>query len=112
MTPLDRITRQFIRRFRCAGTIRIFTQGCCYWFAFILKERFHGTIMYHEVDNHFACLIGNRLYDITGPLSSLTEWQEWERYKFYEPANANRVIRDCLEIVSPKSSSASEDSSQ
>lgn len=111
MTPLDRITRQFIRRFRCAGTIRIFTQGCCYWFAFILKERFHGTIMYHEIDNHFACLIGKRLYDITGPIDSQHGWQEWERYKFYEPANANRVIRDCLEIVSPKSSSASEDSS-
>ena len=31
----------FIKRFQNEGTIKAFTEGCCYWFAKILDDRFN-----------------------------------------------------------------------
>ena len=42
----------FISHFKDAQDT--FLYGCCYWFAFILNERFGGTTMYLPVENHFV----------------------------------------------------------
>jgi len=100
----------FIKRFQNEGTIKTFTQGCCYWFAKILDERFNSDIpdsgiWYNEINNHFATLIGLHLYDITGDLGyivnnqELENWCSWEDYLAAgDELNANRVIRDCIDF--------------
>lgn len=85
----------FIKHFnKNKGTIKTFTEGCCYWFAFILHTRFKGVIMYNDIDNHFACKIGNTIYDING--INTDSFVEWDNYRKTEPLNADRVIRDCI----------------
>ena len=90
---------RFIENFQNLGTIDTFTQGCCYWFAVILKERFQGTIMYNPVDNHFASLIDGHLYDITGELTIDGSWYEWEIYSKIDTLETDRIVRDCIEKV-------------
>lgn len=96
---LNRKVLMFIRRFRCAATIRIFTQGGCYWFAHILAERFGGEIMYNDIDNHFVCLIAKRCYDITGPVANTRGYVPWSLYKKSEPLNSKRITTQCILIV-------------
>lgn len=97
----------FIKRFQNEGTIKTFTQGCCYWFAKILDERFNcndiydleRNIYYNGIDNHFATLIDNHLYDITGDLGNIKDLFEWERwYDFMEKDYllTERIFRDCI----------------
>lgn len=89
----------FIGHFQNEGTVTTFTEGCCYWFAHILAERFcGGTIMYNPVDNHFAALIGGRLFDITGELAveDLADWVLWDVYQLVEPLDAGRVYDNCI----------------
>lgn len=90
----NNLVTRFIKHFQNEGTIKTFTEGCCYYFALILKERFGGDIMYDEVDNHFACLIGSKVYDVTGEV--IGNFIDWDSYKRMEPLNAQRVIRDCI----------------
>ena len=95
----------FIKRFQNEGTIKTFTQGCCYWFAKILDERFNSddipeeNIWYNGIDNHFATLIGIHLYDITGDLGDIRELSGWERWNYYmckDELVTNRIFRDCI----------------
>ena len=90
----------FISKFQNEGTIKTFTEGCCYWFARILKERFHGIIMYNSVDNHFASLIDTHLYDITGNISDKIEicdsWYEWDEYKKLDSLETERIYKYCI----------------
>lgn len=85
----------FITHFQNLGTIDIFTNGCCYWFAVILKERFQGTIMYNPIDNHFATLINGFLYDITGQISK-KGWKEWDEYKKLDELETERIYKYCI----------------
>ena len=75
-----------------------FTRGNCYWFAFILHERFGGDIMYNDVEGHFACRIKRKLYDITGCCDNLyyDSWTKWENYKKVETSHSKGIIRDCI----------------
>ena len=91
--------------------IECFTQGCCYWFAFILKERFHGKIVYDPVIGHFACQIGNSVYDIRGNIDKIYgpdffhwyDWDNWEIYADGQPSGArSRVINDCILKINPE----------
>ena len=91
--------------------IDCFTQGCCYWFAFILKERFQGKIVYDPVIGHFACQIGSSVYDIKGNIDkqygpgffNWYEWDTWELYANGEPSGARtRVIKDCILKINPE----------
>lgn len=92
MTPL-----QFIKLFQKQETIEIFTNGLCYWFAFLLKGRFpDGEIMYDEVANHFGCAIAGRVYDITGDITDSYSWESWGDYHLREPLNGARIVRDCV----------------
>ena len=76
----------FIGRFSTDGqgtrreVVECFTQGCCYWFAFILHQRFlacGARIMIDYVANHFGCEIGGRVYDITGDVTEPYTWEPW-----------------------------------
>ena len=75
-----------------------FTCGLCYWFAFILCERFKpvAKLMYAPVDNHFLVRIGDDdLYDITGDVTKYyPNVIEWERYPY--PDVKERIIWDCI----------------
>jgi hypothetical protein len=57
-----------------------FTGGCCYWFAVILQHRFGGMIMYDAVKGHFACRIGDSVYDIRGDVTEKGTYEEWDMY--------------------------------
>lgn len=94
----------FIKRFQNEGTIKTFTNGCCYWFAKILDERFNfvqSRIMYNEIDNHFATLIGINLYDITGNLGDIRDLKGWEDWWYFigkDKALTERIFRDCIDF--------------
>ena len=90
----------FIDHFQNLGTIDIFTNGCCYWFAKILEERFEGSIMYNPVDNHFATLIDTHLYDILGEIPGDIRiddnWYFWDEYEKLDPLETGRIYKYCI----------------
>ena len=95
----------FIQKFHNEGTIKTFTEGCCYWFAHILCERFRSydvstSLAYNQIKGHFAAIINGRFYDITGEIPSSYEWDTWESFKQKEPMYAQTVIRDCIKLLS------------
>ena len=75
----------FIKKFQTPETIEIFTKGMCFWFAFILENRFkhEAYIMYAPIDNHFMVRYKGRLYDITGDVT--------DKYKKVIPWNSDQV---------------------
>ena len=86
--------------------IDCFTQGCCYWFAFILKERFQGKIVYDPVIGQIGC----NVYDIRGNIDkqygpgffNWHDWDTWEIYANNQPSGARtRVIKDCILKINP-----------
>lgn len=77
----------FIGRFMTDGqnirneVIEAFTQGCCYWFAYILAARFKDydpEIMHDPVAAHFGCYIRGHVYDITGDVTTGHQWEPWD----------------------------------
>ena len=79
---------------------KTFTQGMCYWFAFILHNRFpkDSEIMYYAVGNHFACRIGDRIFDITGDITNKNLFFEpWEEYKLRDPLETARLQVYCID---------------
>lgn len=92
---MDKVIR-FIEHFQNLGTIDTFTNGCCYWFAKILEERFNGEIMYNPVDNHFVTLIDGLLFDITGKLDNNENWYQWDEYKKLDELETKRIYKYCI----------------
>jgi len=94
----------FIKRFQNEGTIKTFTQGCCYWFAYILNYRFcsfepESQIMYNDKENHYACYINNKLYDITGEIPMTSDWVWWNEYQYKgDELVVERLYRDCIDF--------------
>ena len=89
---------KFIKQFQNQGTIETFTEGCCYWFAVILRLRFtvfNPIIMYNPIDNHFATKIGRTLYDITGKIDS-KEFEPWDEFEQEDYLLTQRIIKDCI----------------
>ena len=77
----------------------LFANGYCYWFAFILKERFKGTIFYEPIVNHFYCQIDGNFYDINGRMyfaKNANHVYPWEEYKHIDYLETKRIIRDCI----------------
>lgn len=79
----------------------MFNQGLCYWFAFILVERFKpfASMVYApagtSLDNHFLAKIGDDLYDINGLcLADRTDFVDWDTYE--DTLNKARVHLDCV----------------
>lgn len=90
----------FIKRFESAK--ELFLSGCCYWFADILYERFYYDygiveIYYNPVDNHFATMIDNILYDVTGSIND-NGFICWNDYKIEEPFGARRIEEYCIKL--------------
>lgn len=81
-----------------------FTQGYCYFFAVMLKERFtHSQIWYNPELVHFATYIDNvGLCDITGiiPDELFTDkWIPWEEYKLINKYNGDiirKIEKECI----------------
>ncbi len=87
----------FIRRFHLAQSVdEVFTGGCCYWFAFILCQRFPGRsrLMYDPVYGHFVTEIDGRLYDITGDVTGQYHAEPWD--KLFDEPQKQRIERDCI----------------
>lgn len=95
---------QFIEqfyKFNKADTIKLFTEGMCYWFTHILYERFKDeafcTIAYDPIGNHFCCMIDTKFYDITGELiDESIDWYSWKLYQLREPEESSRIVIDCI----------------
>lgn len=90
----------FINRFTVGNeghridVVECFTHGCCYWFAYILRARFGGDILIDYVANHFGCLIGTDVYDITGEVTDSYRWERWEDCQ--DALLKARIERDCI----------------
>ena len=78
-----------------------FTNGYCYHFACIMENLFEGSIVYNDVDNHFAFMVGDfdgdfTIYDITGKIDKADGcWEKWELYQVKEPIASERIIEQC-----------------
>ena len=101
----------FIDRFTSKGkrqeVIDCFQNGCCYWFAYILSERFidpsltKSMIYYDEIANHFRYYDqeANRVYDITGDVTNKYNWElSWEEIIDKDLLHAKRIVRDCIKF--------------
>lgn len=87
----------FISRFHLSQSVdEVFTRGCCYWFAFILCQRFAGRsrLMYDQIDNHFMAEIDGRLYDITGDITGKYDAEPWDGLE--DEFLKQRIERDCI----------------
>lgn len=88
----------FIKKFQNKETIKVFTQGCCYWFAVILDKRFNigfgDNIMIDYIVNHFGCKIDNKVYDITGDVTDKYNWEYWNHCTDDDLQKC--IIRDCI----------------
>lgn len=81
-----------------------FLNGCCYWFAFILKERFNATIYYDSILDHFISKIGEEFYDVRGnvteQLSYLKNHKDalikFDDLKDIDPALYIKVVNGCI----------------
>jgi len=101
MTFRSNETLDFINRFKSSNPSAMeeaFTRGNCYWFAYILKKRFkEADIIYNPVKNHFACMIGNVAYDITGDIDSLGFFP-WDFYCKSEKVESKRIRSQCIDL--------------
>ena len=82
--------------------IDIFVGGYCYWFAYILEQRFkyaNPFIMYDDIRGHFMCKIGTRCYDITGVIrddARDVKLKYWTDFEHENPELAEGIIKDCI----------------
>ena len=83
---------RFINKFK--GAEFAFTNGCCYWFAFILLSRFGGSIWYDDEQNHFVTKIDGVFYDVTGKTSG--KFIEWNSLLSIDYIHCCAIIRDCI----------------
>ena len=119
MNEHDEVVR-FIQRFN--GAEDVFLHGCCYWFAWILQQRFGAEILYEPVEGHFLAFIpyiatcwpghseenvdpsDGRLYDVRGDVSHIYADRGlytvgWLRRN--EPTWYAHIMRDCRDFLDP-----------
>lgn len=103
-TITDAVAR-FTDRFTGNGTrqevINTFSNGCCYWFAKILTERFRSDtpycwLMYDEVANHWGAHIEGHVFDITGDVTYSYNWRKWDIVMYEDELLTERLFRDCI----------------
>lgn len=100
MTP-EKTVLQFISKFQTPETRKVFTQGCCYWFAKILADRFIDTaIIYNPVLGHFGTEVGGLMYDIEGLFDGdkicTGQWYYWDSYSNVDQLDYDRVVQYCV----------------
>ena len=86
----------------------VFYRGYCYWFAFILAERFKGEIWFNPEIVHFAAKIGDDMYDIYGkvrpgicPINgeedySENDWIEWAEFQLNHHEVVESIVNSCI----------------
>ena len=87
----------FIKCFE--GATDVFLNGCCFWFAQILRLRFGGRTVYAPVVGHFMQEVEGRLYDVTGDVTGEYDGAikyDWETYALSDSSNYARIYRDCV----------------
>lgn len=95
MDKIEYFILHFLRASPTQNIKETFTNGCCYWFAYILCSRFsQSKLMYDVTENHFVAQIGDRLFDITGDVTDRYNVIEWEKYD--DKLHKERLIRDCI----------------
>ena len=94
-TDLEDEVLEFIhRRFE---TDCKWTDGNCYYFALILKNRFGGEIYYIPIEGHFVCKIGERYYDFEGRYTKIAgKPQTLETIAKNDINWYNRIWKDCI----------------
>ena len=85
---------EFIDRFK--NDKDTFLNGCCYWFAYILKGRFKAEICYDQGLGHFVGKIGDKYYDVTGEYHPVAVPVTAEEMKNTEPNLYRRIVRWCV----------------
>ena len=75
--------------------------GNCFYFAQILKARFHGDVVYDPIDGHFLFLASdNQLYDWTGRRIYTNEERRkmflWKDCPLKDPLHHDHIYRDCV----------------
>ena len=90
---------QFIKKFSDFGSqvVDCFTKGNCYWFARILAIEFMGAIYYDPIVGHFATMIGEVLYDITGVVENTSNFISIEEI-YKDELLWPRLLRDCMDL--------------
>ena len=78
-----------------------FSNGYCYYFALMLRERFGGLIMFNAAKVHFAFRrkgLKEPLYDIKGivHINDDDDWWEWDDYVESYPYESSDVIISCI----------------
>ena len=102
---MEEKVRNFLNRITHNGkyeqVIDTFSNGCCYYAAIMLYERFCAELtylMYDPIANHFGCRICNRVYDITGDVTDKYNWKVWDRFKKEDDLWTSRIVRDCIDF--------------
>ena len=89
----------FIGQYQKFGesVVECFTSEMSYHFANILQQRFgfrQSNIVYFPNEEHFACEIDKRIYDITGDITDCgCEWKLFDLYKRWDAIERERVIK-------------------
>ena len=103
----------FINHFK--GASGTFLNGCCYWFAWILQERFHERewlvdIFHDPVEGHFVARFISTipsdthvyLFDIRGDVTNLYSIDQLENVwlmQFTEERRWKNLMCDCRDFV-------------
>lgn len=73
------------------------TDGNCYYFAIILKDRFpEGEMYYDVIYGHFVFKYQNEYYDWNGAVRSIGYLVEWDKFEEYDFLQKERIIKDCI----------------
>ena len=87
---------EFIHR-RFPEDTGTWTNGNCYWLAFILKEAFNCNIYYLPIGGHFVAKDDeDNYYDYTGIVYPEKPIIEFAKLKEEDIEWYNRLIRDCV----------------
>ena len=82
--------------------IEAFTRGGCYWFAFILCNRFmldyyEAEIVIDPTASHFGCRIGGKMvFDVTGEVTNKYKWVPWGKFAEKNGNQQKRIIEQCI----------------
>lgn len=89
---------QWISHFK--GASQTLTNGCCYWFAYLLQAQFGATVWYAPIQGHFVGEINGVFYDANGVFTPCeqdeTKMLTWHDIQTSDPLWAEHIARDCI----------------
>ena len=90
----DEVLEFITRRWECCDAN--WMNGNCYWFAFILCERFKYLKLYYEyVIGHFLAGANGCYYDWNGKYVEIDHIIPFDELKEKDPIWANRILKNC-----------------